>query len=98
MPASPLAAMRRSSARCAGCATRRRRLAILGASGLSGSGRSSFLRAGLLPRLACDDRNFALLPVIRLERAALTGDEGLVPALENGARRARIAAHVLISV
>ena len=54
-------------------------LVILGA---SGTGKSSFLRAGLLPRLARDDRNFVTLPVIRPERAALTGESGLLHALE----------------
>jgi tetratricopeptide (TPR) repeat protein len=56
-----------------------RLLVILGA---SGSGKSSFLRAGLLPRLVRDDRNFLPLTVVRPEHAALTGDAGLVAALE----------------
>jgi WD40 repeat protein len=56
-----------------------RLLVVLGA---SGSGKSSFLRAGLLPRLARDDSNFLVLPVIRPERAALTGENGVVHALE----------------
>ncbi len=56
-----------------------RLLVILGA---SGAGKSSFLRAGLFPRLARDDRNFLPLPVIRPERAAINGDAGLVAALE----------------
>jgi formylglycine-generating enzyme required for sulfatase activity len=64
-----------------------RLLVILGA---SGSGKSSFLRAGILPRLARDDRDFLPLPVIRPEQAALTGDAGLVPALETA-----LAAHGL---
>jgi tetratricopeptide (TPR) repeat protein len=55
-----------------------RLLTILGA---SGAGKSSFLRAGLWPRLARDDRNFLPLPVIRPERAALTGENGLLHAL-----------------
>ncbi len=56
-----------------------RLLVILGA---SGAGKSSFLRAGLFPRLARDDRNFLPLPVIRPERAAINGDTGLLAALE----------------
>jgi formylglycine-generating enzyme required for sulfatase activity len=56
-----------------------RLLVILGA---SGAGKSSFLRAGLFPRLARDDRNFLPLPVIRPEQAAISGDAGLVAALE----------------
>ncbi|TDN61159.1 WD40 repeat protein [Paraburkholderia sp. BL10I2N1] len=56
-----------------------RMLVILGA---SGAGKSSFLRAGLWPRLKRDDRNFLPLPVIRPERAVLTGATGLVVSLE----------------
>src|SRR5258708_2719342 len=55
-----------------------RMLVILGA---SGAGKSSFLRAGLWPRLKRDDRNFLPLPVIRPERAVLTGATGLVVSL-----------------
>lgn len=54
-------------------------LVILGA---SGTGKSSFLRAGLLRRLRRDTRNFVTLPVIRPERAVITGgSEGLLTAL-----------------
>jgi hypothetical protein len=67
-----------------------RLLVILGA---SGAGKSSFLRAGLFPRLARDDRNFLPLPVIRPERAAISGETGLLSALEGAfaGRRIRIA-------
>ncbi|GJH18434.1 TIR domain-containing protein [Caballeronia novacaledonica] len=57
-----------------------RLLVILGA---SGAGKSSFLRAGLLPRLARDDRNYLPLPIIRPERAAINGDAGLLRSLES---------------
>ena len=56
-----------------------RLLVIIGA---SGAGKSSFMRAGLLPRLARDDRNFLTLPVIRPEQAAISGETGLLRALE----------------
>ena len=45
-------------------------LVVLGA---SGSGKSSFLRAGLWPRLARDDATFLPLPVIRPQTAAIGG-------------------------
>lgn len=55
-----------------------RMLAILGA---SGSGKSSFLKAGLIARLKRDEENFLVLPVIRPERAAVSGQHGLAAAL-----------------
>ena len=49
--------------------------------GPSGAGKSSFLRVGLLPRLRRDDRRFLPLPIVRPERAVLTGDRGLAHAI-----------------
>jgi WD40 repeat protein len=49
--------------------------------GPSGTGKSSFLRAGLLPRLAREDRRFVLLDIVRPERNVLTGDTGLAQAI-----------------
>lgn len=65
-----------------------RLLAILGA---SGAGKSSFLRAGLFPRLTRDDRNFLPLPIIRPGRAAISGEAGLLAALEGALAQAKIA-------
>jgi hypothetical protein len=62
-------------------------LVILGA---SGAGKSSFLRAGLIPRLARDDRDFFVLPIIRPDRAAITGKTGLLRALEGAFQAAEI--------
>jgi hypothetical protein len=49
--------------------------------GPSGSGKSSFLRAGLLSRLRRDDRHFYPLPVIRPERDPISGEFGLTRSL-----------------
>jgi formylglycine-generating enzyme required for sulfatase activity len=65
-----------------------RLLVILAA---SGAGKSSLLRAGLLPRLARDDRQFLPLPIIRPERAAISGETGLLRALEGAFRTANHA-------
>jgi TIR domain len=65
-----------------------RLLVILGA---SGAGKSSFLRAGLFPRLARDDRNFLPLPVIRPERAAISGETGLLASLQGAFAASRIS-------
>src|SRR3954467_11547494 len=63
-----------------------RMLILLGA---SGAGKSSFLRAGLWPRLGRDDRRFLPLPVIRPERAAITCPSGLAASLEAAFRKLR---------
>jgi WD40 repeat protein len=49
--------------------------------GPSGTGKSSFLRAGLLPRLRREDRRFLLFDSVRPERNALTGASGLASAI-----------------
>jgi WD40 repeat protein len=49
--------------------------------GASGSGKSSFLRAGLLPRLTRDDVVFLTLPAIRPEMAVISGGAGLAQSL-----------------
>lgn len=50
--------------------------------GASGAGKSSFLRAGLLPRLRRDSEHFIVLPPIRPERAAISGSHGLLNSLK----------------
>ena len=49
--------------------------------GASGAGKSSFLRAGLLPRLRRDSAHFVVLPPVRPERAAISGSMGLINSL-----------------
>ena len=56
----------------------RRLFVILGA---SGAGKSSFLRAGLWPRLAREDRDFLVLPIIRPAEAPVSGATGLAQSL-----------------
>jgi TIR domain len=59
-------------------------LVILGA---SGSGKSSFLRAGLWPRLERDDAEFLPLPVIRPQSAVIGGSSGLAASLAGAFER-----------
>jgi ABC-type multidrug transport system ATPase subunit len=62
-----------------------RLLAILGA---SGAGKSSFMRAGLIPRLRRDSHHFLVLPIMRPQRAAISGETGFVASLAAaGAKR-----------
>ncbi|WP_328712239.1 TIR domain-containing protein [Nocardia salmonicida] len=49
--------------------------------GPSGVGKSSFVRAGLLPRLARDDRHFLTMDIVRPHRRALTGDAGFARSI-----------------
>jgi hypothetical protein len=65
-----------------------RLLIILGA---SGAGKSSFMRAGILPRHRRDDRNWLPIKCIRPERAVLSGSYGLAVALEETMREPRFA-------
>ena len=58
--------------------------------GASGSGKSSFLRAGVLPRLSRDERNFVTLPIIRPEQAVLWGDNGLLSCLSKSCENYRL--------
>ena len=54
---------------------------ILTITAASGAGKSSFLKAGLLSRLARDEENFLVLPTLRPGRDALHGETGLLAAL-----------------
>ena len=58
--------------------------------GASGTGKSSFLRAGLLPRIKRDTEHFMVLPVLRPERSAVNGKDGLVSCLQQACAVAKI--------
>ncbi|WP_328402583.1 nSTAND1 domain-containing NTPase [Nocardia sp. NBC_00403] len=60
--------------------------------GASGTGKSSFLRAGLIPRLCRDDRHFVVLDTMRPERDALTGPHGLAATIHATRRRLGLTA------
>ena len=49
--------------------------------GPSGTGKSSFLRAGLLPRLRREDRRFLVMDIVRPERNVLSGESGLAASV-----------------
>jgi hypothetical protein len=58
--------------------------------GAQGVGKSSFLRAGLIPRLARDDGSFWIFPVIRPNQAALYGRSGLIASVRTAVSLSRI--------
>jgi len=55
----------------------------------SGAGKSSFIRAGVLPRLERDRAHFLPLQIIRPGRAPIEGENGLIAALQRLAERFR---------
>jgi TIR domain len=54
--------------------------------GPSGSGKSSFSRAGLIPRMQRDDRQFLVLGIVRPERDVMSGANGLAAAIYSARR------------
>ncbi|HUH71084.1 MAG TPA: TIR domain-containing protein [Mycobacterium sp.] len=59
--------------------------------GPSGSGKSSFLRAGLVSRMQRCDHEFMVLDIVRPERHALTGETGLARAIHATGKRLGLA-------
>ncbi|MGC2378813.1 MAG: hypothetical protein WA622_17015 [Mycobacterium sp.] len=59
--------------------------------GPSGSGKSSFLRAGLIPRMQRDDRQFLVLGIVRPERDVLLGANGLAAAVYSARKEKDLA-------
>jgi WD40 repeat protein len=66
--------------------------------GPSGTGKSSFLRAGLLPRLRRDDKNFLLLPLVRPEHNVLTGHTGFAQAIHSARKALDLKRPVLSAI
>ena len=62
-------------------------MVILGA---SGAGKSSFMRAGLLPRLERDDLHFLPLSPIRPQSSAISGPEGFLASLAQAFKEAKL--------
>ncbi|MFJ1460881.1 hypothetical protein [Nocardia sp. N2S4-5] len=60
--------------------------------GPSGTGKSSFLRAGLLRRLARDERHFAVLDIVRPARTVWSGSHGFAAALHRTRPLSRLTA------
>ncbi|WP_424407885.1 tetratricopeptide repeat protein [Pasteurella sp. PK-2025] len=58
--------------------------------GASGSGKSSFLRAGILPRLIRHPQHFTVLPIVRPHDAVLSGEKGLIEALAQGSEHLKL--------
>ncbi|WP_424405691.1 tetratricopeptide repeat protein [Pasteurella sp. PK-2025] len=69
------------------------RIRLMVIQGASGAGKSSFLRAGILPRLARYPQQFALLPVIRPHDAVLSGEKGLIDALVQSNDQLKLGYH-----
>lgn len=63
-------------------------LVILGA---SGSGKSSFMRAGIWPRLKRDEARFIVLDPIRPRRDAFASEEGFVLSLQSKCKEVQLA-------
>lgn len=55
--------------------------------GQAGCGKSSFLRAGVLPRLRRDDRDFTVLGVVSNVRHPLSGPGGMIEVILTAARQ-----------
>ena len=66
--------------------------------GQSGTGKSSFLRAGLLPRLRRDDHDFVVVEIVRPQNDVLTGPTGLANAIHATRSRAGLNDPVLADI